>query len=74
MGRAFNRLEKQVSGRRTGANRVVSWQTRIASLEVYLLELGAYLQTIAVDKESPADAALAAAHAEFKTHLEGVIR
>lgn len=74
MGKAFRRLEKQVGDRRTGASRVTSWQTRIASLEVYLLELGAYLQTIAVDKDAPADAALAEAHRDFRAHLEGVVK
>jgi len=74
MGKAFRRLEKQVGDRRAGANRVVSWQTRLSSLEVYLLELGSYLQTIAVDKEAPADAALAEAHADFRKHLEGVLK
>jgi len=73
MGKAFRRLEKQVGDRRAGASRVVSWQTRLRSLEVYLLELGSYLQTIAVDKESPADAALAEAHAEYKRTLEGTV-
>lgn len=74
MGKAFRRLEKQVGDRRAGANRVVSWQTRISALEVYLLELGSYLQTIAVDKDSPADASLAEAHGEYRKHLEGVLK
>jgi len=43
-------------------------------MEVYLLELGSYLQTIAVDKDAPADAALAEAHRDFKLHLEGVLK
>jgi len=74
MGKAFRRLEKQVGDRRAGASRIVSWQTRISALEVYLLELGAYLQTVAVDKESPGDSALAEAHRDFKLHLEGVLK
>lgn len=74
MGKAFRRLEKQVGDRRAGSYRVVSWQSRISALEVYLLELGSYLQTIAVDKDSPADASLAEAHRDFKLHLEGVLK
>lgn len=74
MGKAFRRLEKQVGDRRAGANRVVSWQSRIRNLEVYLLELGSYLQTIATDKESAADSALAEAHAEYRKVLEGVVQ
>jgi len=74
MGKAFRRLEKQVGDRRAGANRIVSWQSRLTAMEVYLLELGSYLQTIAVDKDAPADAALAEAHRDFKLHLEGVLK
>jgi len=74
MGKAFRRLEKQVADRARGAERVVSWQTRIRAVEVYLLELGAYLQTVATDKDSPGDSALAEAHRDFRAHLEGVVK
>jgi len=74
MGKAFKRLEKQVGDRRHGAARQRSWASRIASVEVYLLEVGAYLQTIAVDKDSPSDSALAEAHRDFVANLEGTLQ
>jgi len=74
MGKAFRRLEKQVGDRRTGAAHFRTWQSRIAALEVYLLEVGSYLQTIAVDKDSPADSALAEAHRDFVANLEGTLK
>jgi len=74
MGKAFKRLEGTVAGRRAGFERVVTWQSRLRAMEVYLLELGAYLQTVAVDKESPTDTALNEAHEDFKRHLEGVLK
>jgi len=75
MGKAFKRLEKQVQDRSRGLNRVVSWDARIRHTEVFLLELGSYLQLhVATDMESAADAALVAAYTDFKVHLEGTIK
>jgi len=75
MGRTFQRLEKQVQGRRIRAARQLSWSARIRNTEVFLLELGSYLQLhVATDPESPPDAALVAAYTDFKVHLEGTIK
>lgn len=74
MGRAFNRLEKQVAGRRAGVNRVVSWQTRIHMVEVTLFEIATYVASIAVDKDSKEDSRLIESLTEFKAHLEGVLK
>lgn len=74
MGKAFNRLEKQVTGRRAGANRIVSWSTRIRNVEVFLLELGSYLQKhVATNPEDPSDSALLEAYTDYKKTLEGTV-
>lgn len=74
MGKAFNRLTRQVMGRSQARVRRVPFPTRVAALEVMVLELAAYLAVhVANDPESPPDAALTAAYTEFKKHLEGTI-
>jgi len=74
MGKAFRRLEKQVGERRAGANRFITWQTRIRNVEVFLLELGSYLQKhVATNPEDASDSALLEAYTEYKKVLEGTV-
>lgn len=74
MGKAFRRLETQVQGRRGLRTRYVPFPARVRALEVFLLELGAYLAVhIANDPASPGDAGLTEAYEEFKKLLEGTV-
>lgn len=73
MGRAFNRLERTVSGRAQGRSRSIGFSQRVRELEVFLLELGAYVSTIATDAQSPGDLAFVEAYTAFKKHLEGTV-
>lgn len=75
MGKAFNRLEKQVQGRRAGATRHLSWDARIRNTEVFLLELGSYIQLhVATNPEDASDANVVAAYTDFKVALEGTVK
>lgn len=74
MGKAFRRLEKQVQGRNPGRTRYVPFPVRVAELEVALLELMSYVNTIATDKESAQDQAFVEAYTAFKQHLEGTVK
>lgn len=74
MGKAFRRLEKQVEGRRTLRSRYVPVPARIRALEVFLLELGAYLALhVANDPEAAGDSGLVESYEEFKKLLEGTV-
>lgn len=74
MARAFTRLERQVRGRSGSRTRYVPFPTRVAEMEKFLLELGAYLALhVANDPEDASDQALVAAYTDFKKHLEGTI-
>lgn len=74
MGKTFQRLEKQVQGRRAGASRHLSWAARIRNTEVFLLELGAYIQLhVATNPEDASDANVVASYTEFKKALEGTV-
>lgn len=73
MGKAFNRLTRQVLGRTGVRVRRISYGDRLRQLEVILLELSTYLQTIAVDPKSESDQALVTAVTEFRKHLEETI-
>lgn len=75
MGKAFNRLEKQVQGRTGLRTRYVPFPVRMLEVEKFLLELGAYLATeIASDPDSPSDASFVSAYTEYKKHLEGTVK
>jgi len=75
MGKAFNRLEKQVQGRTGLRTRYVPFPVRMLEVEKFLLELGSYLSTVvATDPDSPGDAALVSAYTEYKKHLEGTVK
>jgi len=74
MGKAFNRMTRQVMGRSQTRVRRVPFPLRVAALEVLLLEVSAYLAvTLAQNPEDAADHALVEAYHEFKKHLEGTI-
>jgi len=73
MGKAFNRLTRQVLGRTGVRPRRISFGDRMRQLEVILLELSTYLESIATDAQSPGDQALVAAVTDFKKHLEETI-
>lgn len=76
MGKAFKRLEKQVNDRVSRTTR--SWvptETRLRHAEVFLLELGSYVQKhVATNPEDESDAAFLAAYTDFKVALEGTIK
>lgn len=75
MGKAFKRLEKQVQDRRAGATRVVSWSDRIRNTEVFLLELGSYVQKhVATNPEDASDQAFLEAYTDYKRTLEGTVK
>lgn len=75
MGKAFRRLEKQVQDRRAGAARSLSYSARLRSTEVFLLELGSYLQKhVATNPEDASDQALLEAYTDFKKALEGTVQ
>lgn len=75
MGKAFKRLEKQVQDRRAGAARAVSWSDRIRNTEVFLLELGSYLQKhVATNPEDASDQGLLEAYTDYKKALEGTVK
>lgn len=74
MGKTFKRLEKQVQGRTGSRQRWIPPTVRIAELEKFVLELGAYLALhVANDEDDPSDHALVEAYTEFKKHLEGTV-
>lgn len=77
MGKAFKRLEKQVGDRRAGVQRQATWQSRIAALEVFLLELGAAMMTeiqLTDGDVLPHRQALVEAYTDYRKHLEGVVQ
>lgn len=75
MGKAFKRLEKQVSERRAGASRHLSWDARIRNTEVFLLELGSYIQLhVATNPDDASDSNIIVAYTDFKVALEGTIK
>lgn len=74
MGRAFNRLQKQVSERRQERDRYLPQAVRLRNMEVMLLELGAYVvQNFATDADSPTDSAFVGAFTEFRKALERTV-
>lgn len=73
MGKAFRRLERTVSGRTMERGRRVSFSQRTRELEIFLLELGSYISTIATDAQSPVDLAFIESYTAFKKHLEGTV-
>lgn len=73
MGKAFNRLTRQVLGRTSVRVRRISYGDRLRQLEVILLELSTYVQSIATDSQSESDQALVTAVTEFRKHLEETI-
>lgn len=74
MGKAFRRLERQVQGRTPTRVRYIPLPHRTTELEVFLLELGAYLALhVANDPEDASDQAFIEAYHQFKKHLEGTV-
>lgn len=75
MGKAFRRLEKQVSERRAGRTRQLSWDARLRNTEVFLLELGSYIQLhVATNPEDASDANILQAFTDYKVALEGTVK
>jgi len=74
MGKAFNRLTRQVVGRGGTRPRRIPYSERMRALEVALLETMSYLATeVANDSASPSDQNLVQAYTDLKVHLEGTI-
>jgi len=74
MGKAFNRLTRQVIGRSGTRPRRIPYSERMRALEVALLETLSYLATeIATDEASASDQNLVQAYTDLKVHLEGTI-
>lgn len=70
MGRAFGRLQKQVSDR-VSRERFINYGARLETIETYLYELGSYL---AKKADTSADADFLASHEEFRHFLERVVK
>lgn len=74
MGKAFNRLTRQVLGRSGTRPRRIPYSERMRALEVALLETMAYLATeVANDSASASDMNLVQAYTDLKVHLEGTV-
>jgi len=76
MGKAFRRLEKQVNDRvRQPGRSWVPTEVRLRNTEVFLLELGSYIQKhVATNPEDESDSSFLAAYTDYKVALEGTIK
>lgn len=76
MGRTFNKLVKQVSGRRSGRDRFVNLDERLRNIEVMLLELNAYVSRATFTPDGSGgqpEADVLEAMTDFKKTLERVL-
>lgn len=78
MGRAFNRLVKQVDGRRAERERFINYGARLQALETYLYEVGSFLaNTIPRGDDitsTQQEVDFLASHEEYRHFLEKVAK
>lgn len=75
MGRAFNRLRKQVDDRRDSRERFINYGARLEALETYLYEVGSYLANEVPSGDvqpTQRQVDFLASHEEFRHFLEKV--